>query len=299
MNSLNHTTAAHPIHSNAAFPASLFPKGVVFTVIGQVHHWHLGWAGRIECGLRLSIGDLALRANRDTVPMEIGNGSWVRVKLMHRHDNDSAMHVLSAVATVPAPGETSWVPVSLYHRSAGMRELRRLLSTLEPGHPWAHTDSEPGLRMLDIFAHAAVSLQRRARNVYWVVVAVNGQAGTAGAQPHGDIMILATSDALLGKLFDARTDLKHGALAERQQREAKVGSRGTGRASIALTTRPDAVALNRVKMPSGVASPEMPSRRTNIARSRSAEISQPSMTMSCGIHPKILLQVVGQDRQLM
>ena len=133
MNSLNHTTAAHPIHSNAAFPASLFPKGVVFTVIGQVHHWHLGWAGRIECGLRLSIGDLALRANRDTLPMEIGNGSWVRVKLMHRHDNDSAMHVLSAVAAVPAPGKTPWVPVSLYHRSAGMRELRRLLSTLEPG----------------------------------------------------------------------------------------------------------------------------------------------------------------------
>ena len=133
MNSLNHTTAAHPIHSNAAFPASLFPKGVVFTVIGQVHHWHLGWAGRIECGLRLSIGDLALRANRDTLPMEIGNGSWVRVKLMHRHDENSVMHVLSSVATVPAPGETSWVPVSLYHRSAGMRELRRLLSTLEPG----------------------------------------------------------------------------------------------------------------------------------------------------------------------
>ena len=133
MNSLNHTTAAHPIHSKAAFPASLFPKGVVFTVIGQVHHWHLGWAGRIECGLRLSIGDLALRANRDTLPMEIGNGSWVRVKLMHRHDENSVMHVLSSVATVPAPGETSWVPVSLYHRSAGMRELRRLLSTLEPG----------------------------------------------------------------------------------------------------------------------------------------------------------------------
>ena len=133
MNSLNHTTAAHPIHSNAAFPASLFLKGVVFTVVGQVHHWHLGWAGRIACGLRLSIGDLALRANRDTLPMEIGNGSWVRVKLMHRHDENSVMHVLSSVATVPAPGETSWVPVSLYHRSAGMRELRRLLSTLEPG----------------------------------------------------------------------------------------------------------------------------------------------------------------------
>ncbi len=133
MNSLNHTTAAHPIYSNSAFPASLFPKGVVFTVIGQIHHWHLRWAGRIECGLRLSIGDLVLHANRDTLPMEIGNGSWIRIKLMHRHDGDSAMHVLSAVATVPAPGETSWVPVSLYHRSAGMRELRRLLSAFDPG----------------------------------------------------------------------------------------------------------------------------------------------------------------------
>ena len=133
MNVLNQPSAAHPIHSNAAFPASLFPKGVVFTVIGQIHHWHLRWAGRIECGLRLSIGDLALHANRATLPLELGNGDWVRVKLMHRHDNDSAMHVLSAVATVPAPGETSWVPVSLYHRHAGMRELRHLLSTLEPG----------------------------------------------------------------------------------------------------------------------------------------------------------------------
>ena len=133
MNSLNQTTAAHPINSNAAFPASLFPKGVVFTVIGQIHNWHLRWAGRIECGLRTSIGDLALRANRETLPLEIDVGDWVRVKLMHRHDEDSAMHVLSAVATVPAPGETSWVPVSLYHRSAGMRELRRLLSKLEPG----------------------------------------------------------------------------------------------------------------------------------------------------------------------
>ena len=133
MYTLNQPTAPRPNLSNAAFPASLFPTGVVFTVIGQIHRWHLGWAGRIDCGLRLSIGDLVLRANRDTLPMEIGDGNWVRVKLLSPHDDTSAMHVLSAVATVPAPGETSWVPVSLYHRIAGMRELRRLLSTLEPG----------------------------------------------------------------------------------------------------------------------------------------------------------------------
>ena len=146
MNILNQLAAACPITSqvapvvhaasagvNPAFPASLFPKGAVFTVIGQVHQWRLGWAGRIECGLRLSIGDLVIRANRDTLPLEIGNGSWVRVKLMHRNDDDSAMHVLNAAAAVPASGETAWVPVSQYHRSAGMRELRHLLSTLAPG----------------------------------------------------------------------------------------------------------------------------------------------------------------------
>ena len=133
MYTLNQPTAPRPNLSNAAFPASLFPTGVVFTVIGQIHYWHLGCAGRIDCGLRLSIGDLVLRANRDTPPMEIGNGSWVRVKLLSPHGYTSAMHVLSAVATVPAPGETSWVPVSLYHRIAGMREVRRLLSTLAPG----------------------------------------------------------------------------------------------------------------------------------------------------------------------
>lgn len=133
MYTLNQATAAQPMHSDTAFPASLFPKGVVFTVIGHIHNWHLRWAGRIECGLRLSVGDLVIRANRGTLPLEIGVGDWVRVKLMHRHDEDSAMHVLSAVATVPAHGDTSWVPVSLYHRSAGMHELRRLLSKLEPG----------------------------------------------------------------------------------------------------------------------------------------------------------------------
>ena len=132
MYTLNQPTAPRPNLSNAAFPASLFPAGVVFTVIGQIHSWHLRWAGRIECVLRLAIGDLVIRANRETLPLEIGVGHWVRAKLMHRHDDGSAMHVLSAVETVPAPGETSWVPVALYHRIAGMRQLRRLLSTLAP-----------------------------------------------------------------------------------------------------------------------------------------------------------------------
>lgn len=213
MNSLNHPTAVHPLLSTAAFPASLFPRGAVFTVIGQIHHWRLGWAGRIECGLRLSIGDLVLHANRDTLPMEIGNGTWVRVKLMHRHEDDSAMQVLSAVATAPAPGETSWVPVSLYHRSAGMHELRRLLSSLEPG-------------LQGLFMSLMLDRQVQ-RQFFWRLAAADhhcypgglfdqsvGAAAIANSAKHGnphdrDLVTLASLLWDIGKVSDARLREDH------------------------------------------------------------------------------------------
>lgn len=136
MNVLNPSTAAPATHASSDHKfdaASLIPKGLIFTVIGQVDDWKLGFAGRIRCTLRLSFGELQLSANRDTLPIDtIGGGDWVRAKLMHRHDEGVAMHVIGAVATVPTPDETSWIPVALYHRHAAMRELRRLLSTLEP-----------------------------------------------------------------------------------------------------------------------------------------------------------------------
>ena len=142
MNVLNLPTAAHLSASQLAqaanpSPASIFPKGSVFTLIGQVHDLKPGWSGRIGCTLRLSVGDLALRANRGTLPMDIVNGTWIRAKLIQQHEQDDkggpALHVLSAIATVPAPGETCWIPVTLHHRLAGMQALRRLLSALEPG----------------------------------------------------------------------------------------------------------------------------------------------------------------------
>ena len=135
MNVLNQPTAAPTTASIApTVPfdlAPLIPKGSVFTVIGQVQHWRLGFAGRISCTLRLSAGDLALSANRDTMSLDIGDGDWVRAKLMHRHDDSASMHVVSAVATHSEP-TNSWVPEALYHRHEAMNELRRLLSTIEP-----------------------------------------------------------------------------------------------------------------------------------------------------------------------
>ena len=136
MNVLNQPTVSKPSPEPFAVastldPATLIPKGSVFTVIGQVCNWQLGFAGRIQCTLRLSFGDMQLSANRETLSIDtIADGDWVRARLMHRHDG--TMQVIGAIAVKPTAGETSWVPVALYHRSAAMRELRRLLGTLEP-----------------------------------------------------------------------------------------------------------------------------------------------------------------------
>ena len=132
MNALNTTTRSQPTPSTNSDPITLFPLGSVITVVGPVKDWTLEWAGRIRCSLELSIGNLKLRANRDSLPLDIQDGTWVQAKLMRSHSDVSTVHVLSAVATNPAPGQTAWVPTSLYHRSVGMRELRSLLSTLEP-----------------------------------------------------------------------------------------------------------------------------------------------------------------------
>ena len=136
MNVLNQSTAEKPTAESCALAstldlASLIPKGSVFTVVGQVCNWQLGFAGRIQCTLRLSFGDLPLSANRETLSIDtIADGDWVRARLMHRHDG--TMHVIGAIAVGLAAGDTSWVPAALYHRNAAMRELRRLLGTLEP-----------------------------------------------------------------------------------------------------------------------------------------------------------------------
>ena len=136
MNVLNQPSATKlatdPCASAAVLdPATLIPKGSVFTVIGQVCNWRLGFAGRIQCTLRLTFGDLLLSTNREALSIDtIGEGDWVRARFMHRHDG--TMQVIGAIAVKPTAGETSWVPVALYHRNVAMRELRRLLGTLEP-----------------------------------------------------------------------------------------------------------------------------------------------------------------------
>lgn len=117
-------------------PLALFRNASVITVLGRVENWTLEWAGRIRCSLRLSIGELPLTGNRDTLPLEINNGSWVRARvLLRRGSPGSATRLLSVTTVRPKKSDptASWLPTSQYHRHAHMHRLRLLLSQLEPG----------------------------------------------------------------------------------------------------------------------------------------------------------------------
>ena len=130
------TASSQAVHP-AAFlidPLVLFPYTSVITVIGRIEDWKLEWAGRIRCTLCLSIGDLPLTANRDTLPLEIRNGTWVRARLMLRRGTPEPTRLLSVTVVQPEEvAPTSWTPTVLFHRYEHMHRLRLLLSKLEPG----------------------------------------------------------------------------------------------------------------------------------------------------------------------
>ena len=135
------TSASHATPHTIALtidPNLLFPRHTVITVIGRIEDWTLTWAGRIHCTLCLSIGDVPLRANRDSLPLEVQNGHWVRAKLMLRRGSSdpsgiSTLLLSSSLILPRQPNPTAWTPTVPFHRFAHMRRLYRLLSQLAPG----------------------------------------------------------------------------------------------------------------------------------------------------------------------
>ncbi len=113
----------------------LFPRGPVTWVLGRIERIDLGWAGRMECTLHLSIGRLVVRLRRDQLG-DLAEGSWVHVRLRRGFDK-SQPHpiVLSIQAAAPAllrQGDTAWAPVVTHLRLAHQARLRTLLSRLAP-----------------------------------------------------------------------------------------------------------------------------------------------------------------------
>jgi hypothetical protein len=108
-------------------------------MMGRIENLKLEGCGQQRCTLRTSIGDLQLHANRDSLPPEIGNDSWVQVKLrLRRGLTDSALSntsliSVSVVKVDNGDSTTAWVPTVANDRWEHLRRLRLLLSQLEPG----------------------------------------------------------------------------------------------------------------------------------------------------------------------
>ena len=99
---------------------ALFRDMPVITVLGRVQDWTLHWAGRISCTLRLSIGSISVAANRDTLPLEIQDGSWVRARLeLNEESSGPATTLLSASVLGPDEVLAIEVPFRKIQKNAG------------------------------------------------------------------------------------------------------------------------------------------------------------------------------------
>lgn len=191
----------------------LLRKGTVTTLLAQVQRVDLGWAGRLRCRLQTSIGELSVAGNRETVPLDLTCGEWVRVRVMRRYQEDTEPPTLLRLMRTCPDVTTAWVPTSLYHREAHMRRLRALLRRLEPS-----------LQTVFMLAMSDAQVQRR---FFWRVGAADHHgypgglfdqsvraAELAQAQdyPSDHERGLATLAALLfdvGKVFDPRLASDH------------------------------------------------------------------------------------------
>lgn len=103
------------------------------TLLGQILRIDLGWAGRLRCRLQTSIGPLSVVGNRETVPLDLTPGEWVRVRAApDPRDPTEPLGVLELVRGGPAV-RAAWMPTVEHHRTAHMARLRALLLRLEPG----------------------------------------------------------------------------------------------------------------------------------------------------------------------
>ena len=109
----------------------------------------------------------------------------------------------------------------------------------------SHADPEPGLGVLGVLPGVTVSLQTWSGDFNRVVAAMNREPGIAAAKAYGQIMVLAITDALFGDLL--MPALTSTTVSSPRVRRVKPRSMvaGSGLVSIALTTRPKAVAASR------------------------------------------------------
>ncbi len=108
----------------------VFRKGTVSVVLARIVRMEMGWAGRVRCRLKMSVGEVTVTGNRETIPLSLNEGDWVRVRVMRTYSQKSPF-VMRMMPTGPDSG-AAWLPTALCHRTVHLERLRALLAELEP-----------------------------------------------------------------------------------------------------------------------------------------------------------------------
>src|SRR5471032_2011441 len=88
----------------------VFRKGTVSAVLAQIVRIELGFAGLVRCRLKLSVGELTIHGNRDSIPLSLNGGDWVRLRVLRTHrEGSESLRVMSIIATTPEC-ELAWLP---------------------------------------------------------------------------------------------------------------------------------------------------------------------------------------------
>lgn len=187
---------------------NLFRKGTVLLFLGRIVRIDLGFAGNVRCRLKLSIGEVTVNGNRDTIPLSLKEGDWVRVRAMRRYgDEAESLRVMRMMQTMPDCG-AAWLPTSLCHRNAHLQRLRALLVQLDPA-----------MQAVFMAAMADAQVQRR---FFWRVAASDHHCYPGGLfdqaveaaelawrqvqadEPGRSVAAMAALLFDLGKVFDDR-----------------------------------------------------------------------------------------------
>lgn len=197
---------------------NLFRTGTVSLLLARIVRFDLGFAGAVRCRLRLSVGDVTVTGNRETIPLSLNEGDCVRVRVMRRYGEDSGS--LRVLGMLPATSDcgAAWLPTTLCHRTAHLKRLRTLLAELDPA--------------MQAFFMTAMADAQAQRRFFWRVAASDHHCYPGGlfdqaveaaelafGQAHADqtARSVAAMGALLfdlGKVFDGKLSGDSGRLQQ-------------------------------------------------------------------------------------
>lgn len=197
---------------------NLFRKGTVSHFLARILRFELGFAGAARCRLRLSVGEVTVIGNRDTIPLTLNEGDCVSVRVIRSYREDTP--ALRVMRMSPATSEcrVAWLPTALCHRTAHLKRLLTLLAQLDPP--------------MQAFFMTAMADAQAQRRFFWRVAASDHHCYPGGlfdqavqaaelalAQNHADqaARSVAAMGALLfdiGKVFDEKLSDDSGRLQE-------------------------------------------------------------------------------------